>query len=275
MGSAGHLRALCAGSSDRRVILFPGVLGNLTGYSNVVTALKASCELYGLRYASNIRNGDRNALQALAEQCAEHILELPDARPTHLLGWSLGGLMARECGAVLSSRGRAPVTIVMVDPARRSTAEQTPSPGEPMLGRAERQELLWRRFLNLKCDAEGVRRVLAHHDFFALSESERFKLVQVHQKRWSTEVLPPVGLRTSFRLMCTTHDALKSYVPSPCPGALYAICSDRYWTSESPHWHEDASDSTCVIRVRGDHLTAILHFAIPAIVEIVSGAAIH
>lgn len=275
MRLSGQLRAIHAGNSQRRVILFPGILGNLTGYTNVVTVLNDSCSFFGLRYPLNIDNASMNALQALGEQCARHILALTDTPPTHLLGWSLGGLVARECGAAMHARGRPADSVVMVDPARQTIPQLSASRVVPSLGRDELKELLWRRFLSLKCDGEVARQILADHDFFGLSERERFKLVERYEKKWSRQVLPPVGLRTSFRLMSMAYQALQTYVPSRCPGPMYAICSDRYWGSVSPAWQEDPADTTRIVRVQGDHLTVILHFAIPAIVEIISGTAAH
>lgn len=273
MRLSGQLRALHVGNAHRRVILFPGILGNLTGYTNVVTALNGSCSLFGLRYPPYIDYPAASALQVLGEQCARHILALPDTAQTHLLGWSLGGLVARECGAALYSRGRSADSIVMVDPARQTIPQLSSSLDRSSVGCDELNKLLWHRFLSLKCDAQGVKDMLAGHDFFALPERERFKLVERYEKKWSRQVLPPVGLRTSFRLMSMAYRALETYVPSHCPGPMYAICSDRYWGSASPKWHEDPAEPTRVVRVQGDHLTAILHFAIPAIVEIISGAA--
>jgi thioesterase domain-containing protein len=185
----------------------------------------------------------------------------------------MGGVVAYECGSAMHAQGRSAETIIMVDPAPQTLPEseilrrQSPDNG---LNCAESNEFMWQRFLNFKCDSETVRELLTEHDFFAKSDAERFQLVEKHQKRWTTNILKPLGVRASFRFMSASYSALQAYVPSRYPGPIHVICSDAYRSATSLNWLRERAEVTHFVRVQGDHLTAILHFAIPDIVEIIS-----
>ena len=94
------------------VVIFPGLGGD--GAS--VSILRAHCQELGYEafdWGQGFNTGPRGELDAWLESLAEQISGLlaEHARPATFIGWSLGGLYARELGKLLAPRLRQVITI--------------------------------------------------------------------------------------------------------------------------------------------------------------------
>ncbi|RQP22703.1 alpha/beta fold hydrolase [Piscinibacter terrae] len=94
------------------VVIFPGLATN----HHAVAPLKGFCTELG--YAAydwdrGFNTGPRGELEAWLDDLAQHVLELTRAHPepVSLIGWSLGGIYAREIAKKLASRVRQVITI--------------------------------------------------------------------------------------------------------------------------------------------------------------------
>lgn len=94
------------------VIIFPGL--GADGAS--VSILRAHCQDLGYEafdWGQGFNTGPRGALDAWLEGLADQISRqlAKHAKPATLIGWSLGGLYARELGKLLTPRPRQVITI--------------------------------------------------------------------------------------------------------------------------------------------------------------------
>ena len=94
------------------VIIYPG----LGTDGNAVAPLRRHCERLGytaLDWGMGFNTGPRGDLEEWTRELAEHTLHLlqPYRQRATLIGWSLGGLYARELAKLLKSRVRQVITI--------------------------------------------------------------------------------------------------------------------------------------------------------------------
>jgi thioesterase domain-containing protein len=275
MVSSRYLKKLHVADSGKSVFLFPGILGSLNGYVNVIAELRNSCSVYGLRYPAKVRSDTQNVLQALGAICARHVEAASAGGPVHLLGWSMGGLVAYECGSMLYSAGHPADTVIMVDSSPGMVAQSAPTSSQASSkGRdaGAQRDFMWMQFLDLKCGRVTRDMLLEDYDFLRMPDREKFRIVAEHEKKWSTSILKPLRGRAAFRFMKANYRALQTYVPSRYPGTFHAIGSEEYREVIAPNWRTAGTDLINFVNVQGDHLTAILHFAIAPILQIVSRA---
>jgi thioesterase domain-containing protein len=247
------------------VILFPGILGGLNGYSNLLAELSRGYSVYGLKYPLHRLQKEGNAVQALGAACALCVREAAVKGQIHLVGWSMGGLVAYECAAALYGAGFPLGGVIMIDAAPGMASAPPPQYGEGDIGL---QNYIWCQFAELKCGREAMLRLL-ERGFLQMSEGDRLSAVAEHEKKWSRNLIPPLELRTCFGFMKANYLAMRTYVPSTYPGRFHAIGSAEYAEIVASGWRGTAGD---VVTVKGDHLTAILHFAVAPIMEMLASA---
>jgi pimeloyl-ACP methyl ester carboxylesterase len=109
------------------VVIFPGLAAD----QRSLGPLKEFCE--GLGYATSdwgrgFNTGPLGDVDAWIDELARHVDELvrPHRRPASLVGWSLGGIYAREVAKKLGRRARQVITI-----------------GTPFAGSAEQTNVKW------------------------------------------------------------------------------------------------------------------------------------
>jgi amino acid adenylation domain-containing protein len=109
------------------VVLVHPVGGHLLGYRDLAAAICPEHPVHGIQSPPA---GDLPAtLEALAAREALDIAELGE--PAHLVGWSLGGVLAAEIAHRLAATGAAPLSLTLLDsfvaapsPARHDTTDE-------------------------------------------------------------------------------------------------------------------------------------------------------
>lgn len=237
---------------QKSLFLFPGILGSHQAYANTVKLLSGTADIFAVRYPTI------HTMRALSAFCAACV-QSSTIRDTYLLGWSMGGLVAYECGAALHDAGTPATSVITIDPASAA------SPADS-LGPASR--ILWEEFLALRFGSRTKDQILRDGSFWGHSIQGRFLALQ--------EAFPAgksVGvsgdLRTAFRQLRSSHARLRNYVPSTYPGNFHTMISDEWIRSTHPAWLTAHTSLKNFIEVGGNHLTAILNLCPPRILEIV------
>ncbi|MBF6331427.1 non-ribosomal peptide synthetase [Nocardia transvalensis] len=89
-------------------------------YSGLLAHLPADRPVYGLQ-APHVGGGDdHSSIVAAAEDYVAHIRSVQPQGPYHLLGWSLGGLIAHEIAVQLQAAGERVALLAMMDSYRLS-----------------------------------------------------------------------------------------------------------------------------------------------------------
>lgn len=99
-----------ASGSERMVLVHP-VGGHLLGYRDLIDALPGRFAVYGLQSPPADRIPD--SLADLADLHTQALSAV--AGPIHLLGWSMGGVLAAEIARRLMAAGAAPSSLTLVD----------------------------------------------------------------------------------------------------------------------------------------------------------------
>jgi len=109
------------------VVIFPGLASN----HNSIAPLREFCQKLGYTaydWGLGVNTGPQGDLVAWIEQLARHVREVTSAhgQPMSLIGWSLGGIYAREVAKKLEGHVRQVITI-----------------GTPFGGTAQQNNLAW------------------------------------------------------------------------------------------------------------------------------------
>ena len=84
-------------------------------YSGLLAQLPADRPVYGLQ-APHVRGGDDDiSIEQAARNYVAHLRSVQPHGPYHLLGWSLGGLIAQEMAVQLQEVGEQVATLTMLD----------------------------------------------------------------------------------------------------------------------------------------------------------------
>ena len=244
---------------QKSVFLFPGVLGSHQGYANIVKSLAGTADIFAVRYPSTRSAKQADPMRALSAFCAACI-QSSAVRDRYLIGWSMGGMMAYECGAALHSAGTPATSVITVDPT-----------GMASLGNvsASTSRALWEEFLTLRFGARTKEQILRDGSFWRYSAPEKFHALQ--------EAFPPGksltstgDLRAAFRHLCHSYAALRNYVPSTYAGNFHTMISDEWKRTAHPAWLAAHTSLKEFIEVGGNHITAVLNFCVPRIAQLVS-----
>jgi len=255
--------------SRKSLFLFPGIMGSMNGYGNLIAALTGQCNIYGITYPSSQSLENVSLLQSIGTRSAQQIMACRPQGPNYLLGWSMGGLVAYECAVALQAAGFAAEAVILID-ASPGMVDLAPPPN-PASGDAELRAFMWAQFLEMKIGRIPAQEIIATTDFLHLPEEDRFTWIRENEKKWTTDLSAQFDMHDTFRFMSAAHLAIERYVPSAYPGEFHAIYSAEYADTVPPNWHRATSPQCRLQGVKGDHLTAILHFAVAPTVAIVSG----
>lgn len=106
-------------SGDREAVILIDPVNVTTPYwfADLARALGTQHPSFGLQPLHKDRPAGRSAtIEEMAEKCIGDLMDIRPEGPYVLGGWSLGGLVAWEVAARLSSEGRAPEALVLIDP---------------------------------------------------------------------------------------------------------------------------------------------------------------
>jgi thioesterase domain-containing protein len=242
---------------QKSLFLFPAILGSHRAYANIVKSLSKTADIFAVRYPPLRTMKQADAMQALGTFCAECIRSVA-ASDTYLIGWSMGGLVAYECGAKMHAAG-TPATIITVDPAPAVSSVDLSGPDS---------QALWEEFLVFRFGVRTKDQIVRDGSFWRHSIPTRFRVLQ--------EAFPPDkgvagagDLRTAFRHLHHSYARLRNYSPSIYSGNFHTLISDEWIKSAHPAWLEAHTSLKNFTRVSGNHLTAILNFCVPPITQIV------
>ncbi|MGV9673758.1 amino acid adenylation domain-containing protein [Nocardia sp. NPDC003482] len=109
-----------AGSSTPPLFCVHPAIGLSWCYSGLLAHLPADRPLYGLQ-APHVSGGvEHDSIVEAAESYVAHIKSVQPEGPYHLLGWSLGGLIAQEIAVQLQRAGERVALLAMMDSYRLS-----------------------------------------------------------------------------------------------------------------------------------------------------------
>ncbi|MGO1616363.1 MAG: amino acid adenylation domain-containing protein [Oceanisphaera sp.] len=123
---------LAEGPSDRAPLFTIHPAGGIAwNYRELAQALSPSRAVYGLQ--SPALQAERSLEQSITELAALYVdtlTQLYPQGPVHLVGWSVGGIIAHEMAVCLRKQGRAVGVLALLDayPAECWRAEPEPSP---------------------------------------------------------------------------------------------------------------------------------------------------
>ena len=86
--------------------------GNVLCYRGLAEFLPAEMAVSAMQSPGN---GETRTVASLAAAYVAALVRHAGARPIHLLGWSMGGVIAHEMAALLEEQGRAPVSLTLID----------------------------------------------------------------------------------------------------------------------------------------------------------------
>ncbi len=96
------------------LVLIHPVAGRVFCYGELVAALGKQCRIFGLE-STHLPKEERS-IETLADYYATVIGSLAEMqREYHILGWSLGGLVAFDAARLLYKRGNPPKNVVLID----------------------------------------------------------------------------------------------------------------------------------------------------------------
>ncbi|WP_139191243.1 amino acid adenylation domain-containing protein, partial [Rhodococcus tukisamuensis] len=133
------------GSGPPLFCVHPGI-GLSWGYAGLMRYLPPDRPAYGLQLPTISGDGEYRSIEQLARRYVEEIRGIAPTGPYHLLGWSLGGVIAHAVAVELQSAGEEVATLAVMD--------SYPDDGEdPPPRRLEVRDLL--RGLGLEPDTGG------------------------------------------------------------------------------------------------------------------------
>ncbi|MET7878917.1 condensation domain-containing protein [Micromonospora profundi] len=93
----------------------PPAAGLAWGYSGLLSHLEPDRPVYGLQSPVLTGLNPRPTWDELVQDAVAHIRSVSPAGPHHLLGWSLGALLAHATAAALSATGGTPASLTLLD----------------------------------------------------------------------------------------------------------------------------------------------------------------
>ncbi|SEM40623.1 thioesterase domain-containing protein [Streptacidiphilus jiangxiensis] len=243
----GPLVRLQVGTSGVPVYAFPPVSGTVLVYPQVARAVGTAHTFWALQ-SSGLNPGEE-PLGSIEEIAAHFIRAMrtvhPDGTPWHLLGYSMGGLIAFEVARQLRAAGERVGLVGLLD--TRTTVEPSDDPDFAL------RALLFRG-LRLELDVDWLR---------SLTPEERSAVLleKAHAAGTVPADFDAERLRRMIDMYQHNLDALAGYEVGPFDGrlVLYRV-TDRAMEPENyPEdlgWTEFAAEVT-VTAVPGDHFTMI------------------
>ncbi|HSI03548.1 MAG TPA: thioesterase domain-containing protein, partial [Myxococcota bacterium] len=109
----GHLVVLREDGDLPAIVLLHPIGGLLAGYGSLVRHLRGVAPLFGVLAHAR----ERPQYRTVAERCAAYVDEIMAGTngPVALAGYSLGGVLAMECAAQLTARGREVRLVTLFD----------------------------------------------------------------------------------------------------------------------------------------------------------------
>ncbi|HEY3609265.1 MAG TPA: alpha/beta fold hydrolase [Pseudonocardiaceae bacterium] len=118
------LVALTDGGDEDPLYCVHPVSGSVYGYLGLARSLGGSPPVVGIE-ASGF-DTDLAPAATVGEQSAEYVRALPPAAAYHLLGWSMGGLVAFDMAHRIMEAGRAVGSLILIDTPVPTWAEPPP-----------------------------------------------------------------------------------------------------------------------------------------------------
>jgi amino acid adenylation domain-containing protein len=221
--------------------------GNVICYMELARSLNPEQPVYGLQARG--LNGEADPLTRLEEMAAHYIEEIravQPAGPYHLLGWSLGGILAFEMARQLEERGERVALVALLD-----TAINDPADAPKELRELDDAEML------LGAIGEPSAELLAHLRTLQPDEQLQYVVDWAHR----VNALPPdFGLaqfRHLFNIFKINDRALRNYVPKIYPGQVTLFRAAEQLAKEPQRlllgWDKFARGGVDVHVVPGNH----------------------
>ncbi|WP_231912654.1 thioesterase domain-containing protein, partial [Rhodococcus sp. EPR-157] len=120
------LVSLREGSSEQALFCFHPITGTAWAFAGLAPYLDSDCAIYGLQ--SPALSGERVLPTAIEDWAELYVREIRAVRPTgpyHLLGWSMGGVLAHAVAVRLRALGHEVATLAVMDATIGTTEGRT------------------------------------------------------------------------------------------------------------------------------------------------------
>lgn len=215
------------------------------------------------------------SVEEMAQTYLRAIETVPRFQTLHLVGWSMGGLIAFEMARRLDEAGAGRLgALVLVDTwLRPEQLSVSPSAAH----RAVLDRRKWRVFAKLAVGSIGALEDDAH-PFWALDDAARRRFILALAQHENTErygrgVDADARLDEDYAHYMVLRGASDSYRPGPYPGRIAWIAAEGERDLESPEvWAQLAQGGCDVAGVPGRHLEIIHPPWVDALAEAVGAA---
>lgn len=180
-------------------------------------------------------------IHAIAQHCAQAILDHNSEGPYHLAGWSFGGLAAFETARIFQQQGKSIATVVLLD-----------SPAPPEEGDA--QDLLPRILLNELQVYYGQLPITVDHLRQRDAQQQLDLVVDLARKAGMLdEVFDEATVRRLLWVYRSSFQAVTTYRPEPEDLNMHLIQAAQAHQTPRDRWHSLSSGRLQVHQVSGSH----------------------
>lgn len=249
---------------ERPLMVFPPVSGTLGLYGPVSAALPSQWDVWGVQSIGLLPGEEpQHDLPTIAADAITRLDDLGLAQPWHLMGYSMGGLLAFEVARQLVQAGRPVGRVYLLD--TRPTVDQTDDAVDFAL-----RALLFRA-LHIDVDIDWLRGL-----------EPDVRAAELHRRSVAAGTIPaefePERLRRMVDQYGHNLTALTAYEPTALQLEVEVLrVTDR--TMEDPPLPEDLgwgslSTAARVHAVPGDHFTMVNPEHAPALARVIDAVAV-
>ncbi|MFE4621579.1 amino acid adenylation domain-containing protein [Streptomyces mirabilis] len=256
------LVTLRTGGTRRPLFLVHPIGGNVFCYRALTAALPEDQPVHAFAAQGFEPGADPlPTVRAMAKRYLTELLRVQAHGPYRLLGWSFGGLVAREMAAELRAAGQEIELLALLDTGHPG------GPGWPATAEAGEfdEESLMRHFAEELCRAAGLpplpRERAAARPGASTADGAAAPLARLLGELRAAKALPDLGpdqFERAYRVFQANAHALAGYEPGPYPGPLlYFHSADAEGAARAESWRGSTDGAFTARPVHADHYTML------------------